>query len=58
MSRSRTPSPAILALAGVAVIVNTELNHLGYVLLIEVGVLLTLVDENRKKGRRSPAQSA
>jgi hypothetical protein len=48
----------ILALAGVAVIVNTELNHLGYVLLIEVGVLLTLVDENRKKGRRSPAQSA
>jgi hypothetical protein len=48
----------ILALAGVAVIVNTELTHLGYVLLIEVGVLLTLVDENRKKGKRSPGRAA
>jgi hypothetical protein len=48
----------ILALAGVAVIVNTEFTDVGYILLIEVGVLLTLVDENRKKGRRSPAQSA
>jgi hypothetical protein len=48
----------ILALAGIAVIVNTEFTDVGYILLIEVGVLLTLVDENRKKGRRSPAHSA
>jgi hypothetical protein len=48
----------ILALAGVAVIVNTEFTHLGYVLLIEVGVLLPLVDANRKTGRRSPGRAA
>lgn len=48
----------ILALAGVAVIVNTEFTHLGYILLIEVGVLLTLVDENHKKGKRSPGRAA
>jgi hypothetical protein len=48
----------IFALAGVGVILNTEFTHLGYIMLIEVGVLLTLVDENRKKGRRSPGRAA
>ncbi len=43
----------IVILAGIGVLVDGTLRDIGIVLLIEGGVLLTLVDENRKRDSRS-----
>ena len=43
----------IVILAGIGVLVDGTLRDVGIVLLIEGGVLLTLVDENRKRDSRS-----
>jgi hypothetical protein len=43
----------IVTLAGIGVLLSGQLTHLGIVLLIEGGVLVTLLDENRRQGNPS-----
>lgn len=40
-------------LAGIGVLLNGEMIHVGIILLIEGGVLFTIVDKNRGQGSRS-----
>jgi Zn-dependent membrane protease YugP len=47
----------VLILAGIGVLLNGKLIDVGIILLIEGGVLLTLVEENRKQDRRSRDRS-
>jgi len=47
----------VLILAGIGVLLNGKLIDVGIILLIEGGVLFTLVEENRKQNRRSRDRS-
>ena len=47
----------ILILAGIGVLLNGEFIDVGIVLLIEAGVLFTLVEKNPKRDRQSPDRS-
>jgi Zn-dependent membrane protease YugP len=47
----------VLILAGIGVLLNGKLIDVGIILLIEGGVLFTLVEENRKQDRRSRDRS-
>ena len=47
----------ILILAGIVVLLNGKFINLGIVLLIEAGVLFTLVEKNPNQNRRSPDRS-
>jgi hypothetical protein len=49
---------AIAMLAGIGVLLNGALIHVGIILLIEGGVLLTLAEKRPKPGRRSKNPSA
>ena len=49
---------AIAILAGVGVLLNGELIHVGIILLIEGGVLFTLAEKRPKPDRRSKNPSA
>jgi hypothetical protein len=39
----------VVTLAGIGMVADGTFPHLGYILLIEGGVLLTLIQENRRK---------
>jgi hypothetical protein len=43
----------IVTLTGIGVLLSGQLTNLGIVLLIEGGVLVTLLDENRRQGNQS-----
>lgn len=47
----------ISAVAGIGILVNGQLIHVGIILLIEAGVLFTLVDKNPKQSD-SPRDTA
>jgi len=47
----------IVTLAGIGVLLSGQLTHLGIVLLIEGGVLVTFLDENRRQGNPSRERS-